>query len=146
MKILIPVDGRDYTKRALGYVAAHDELFAVDRERIFLHVVPELPTLAARQLTQAAADDFYKVESEAVFGPIRAFAQQRSWKFRLETARGHAATEIDALAGRGKAALIVMAAMAAARSRASRWARRAPAFLHVAGSRCFSSADRWSSP
>ena len=108
MRILIPVDGSDYTKRALGYVSAHDELFSDDHERVFLHVVPELPTLAARQLTQAAVDDFYQVESEAVFGPVRAFAQQRGWKFRLETAHGHAAAEIAASAEREKPDLIVM--------------------------------------
>ena len=76
-----------------------------------------MPTLAARQLTQAAIDDFYQVESEAVFGPIRAFAQQRGWKFRLETAHGHAATKIAALAESEKAALIVMGTMAEARKR-----------------------------
>ncbi len=32
MKILLPVDGSDYTKRMLGFVAAHDELFGAGNE------------------------------------------------------------------------------------------------------------------
>jgi hypothetical protein len=39
MKILLPVDGSQYTKRMLGYVAAHEELFGPQHEFVFATVV-----------------------------------------------------------------------------------------------------------
>jgi len=32
MKILLPIDGSDYTKRMLSYIAAHDELLGSGHE------------------------------------------------------------------------------------------------------------------
>ena len=43
MKILLPVDGSEYTKRMLAYVAAHDELLGGDHEYFVLTVVPSIP-------------------------------------------------------------------------------------------------------
>ena len=39
MKILLPVDGSDYTKRTLSYIAAHDELLGEGHEYTVLTVV-----------------------------------------------------------------------------------------------------------
>jgi len=108
MKVLFPVDGSEYTKRMLAYVAAHDELVGADNEHIFLHVVPELPSVATRQMLKSAIEDFYGVEAEAVFEPIRAFSKQLGWPCRFEMLHGHAASEIAAFAEREGVSLIVM--------------------------------------
>ncbi|MES8964715.1 hypothetical protein U6V33_12375 [Cutibacterium acnes] len=47
MKILIAVDGSPFTKRMLGYVAAHDELFGPAHEYTLLTAVPAVPPRAA---------------------------------------------------------------------------------------------------
>ena len=43
MKILIPVDGSPFTKRMLGYLAAHDEWLGKQHEYTVLHVETPLP-------------------------------------------------------------------------------------------------------
>ena len=47
MKILVPVDGSHYTKRMLGYLAAHDEWFGGGHEYTVMHCVPTVPSRAA---------------------------------------------------------------------------------------------------
>jgi nucleotide-binding universal stress UspA family protein len=108
MKVLFPVDGSEYTKRMLAYVAVHEELVAAANEHIFVHVVPELPSVATRQMLKSAIDDFYGVEAEAVFEPIQAFAKQQGWTSRFERLHGHAATQIAEFAEREGVSLIVM--------------------------------------
>ena len=53
MQILLPVDGSDYTKRMLAYVAAYDELLGAAHEYTFLTVVPPIPLHAARFLDRS---------------------------------------------------------------------------------------------
>jgi nucleotide-binding universal stress UspA family protein len=108
MKILFAVDGSDYTKRMLAYVAAHDELLGANHEHVFLTVVPGLPALAASQLPAGILEDYFSVEAEEVFRSVRAFAEMQGWAMRLEAARGHLATAIVDFAEREKPALIVM--------------------------------------
>lgn len=108
MKVLFPVDGSEYTKRMLAYVAVHDELVAPDNEHIFLHVVPELPPVATRQMLKGAIEDYYALQAESVFEPIRAFAKQLGWSCRFEWLHGAAATQIAGFADREGVSLIVM--------------------------------------
>jgi len=108
MKILFAVDGSDYTKRMLAYIAAHDELLGGEHEHVFLTVVPELPALASRHLPPEIMDNYFAVEAEDVFRSVRAFAEMQRWPTRLEVARGHVATAIVDFAEREKPSLIVM--------------------------------------
>ena len=43
MKIRLPVDGSAYTKRMLGYIAAHDELLGPGHEYTLFTVVMRVP-------------------------------------------------------------------------------------------------------
>ncbi len=104
MKVLFPVDGSEYTKRMLAYVAVHDELVGSDNEHIFLHVVPELPTVATRQMLKSAIEEYYALQAESVFEPIRAFVKQLGWT----QLHGAAAPQIAGFAEREGASLIVM--------------------------------------
>ncbi len=108
MKILLPVDGSDYTKRMLAYLAAHDELLGASHEHILLNVVPELPLAATRVVQRPVLDTFYAEESENVFRPLRAFAEQQHWKVRMETVHGHPAAAIAEFAERERPDLIIM--------------------------------------
>jgi nucleotide-binding universal stress UspA family protein len=108
MKIVFPVDGSEYTKRMLAYIAVHGELLGGGHERVFVHVIPELPTVATRQMMKSAIDDYYAVEAESVFEPLRAFALQQHWSVRFEALRGHPAKAIAEFVQREKPALIVM--------------------------------------
>jgi len=108
MKILLPVDGSDYTQRMLGYIAAHEELFGPGHDYCVLHVVAPLPVYATRFLDRSTIDDYYREESEAVLRPVREFARQLHWKAECMHACGHAADAIASTARDQHADLIVM--------------------------------------
>jgi len=108
MKILLPVDGSDYTKRMLAYVAAHDELLGPAHDYTFFTAVTPLPSHATRFLERTMLDGYYDEQVEHVFKPVRAFAEQQHWTYRTVHVLGHAATEIARIADSGNFDLIVM--------------------------------------
>ena len=108
MKILLPVDGSEYTKRMLDYVAQHPELLAPTHQyELFTAVVP-IPAHATRFLDRATVEDYYREQAEQVLGPVRAFAQQHGLKSSAAHGIGHPADAIAAHAQGIGAELIVM--------------------------------------
>jgi nucleotide-binding universal stress UspA family protein len=101
MKILLPVDGSEFTKRSLAYVAAHDELLGKGHEFVALTVVPPLPS-------HKTMEDYYTEQAEAALAPVKAFAEQNNWKVTLKHTVGQPAECIAAFAASGKCNLIVM--------------------------------------
>ena len=108
VKILLPVDGSDYTKRMLSYIAAHDELLGAGHEYTVFTAVLPIPPHAARFLDRSAVDDYYRDQAEQVLKPVRMFADQQGWKVRVAHGPGHAAEAIAALAEAERPDLIVM--------------------------------------
>ena len=108
MKILLPVDGSDHTKRMLAYIAARDDLLGAGHEYLAFTVLPTIPAHASRFIDQATLNDWYAEQAELVFKPIRAFAQQQHWNLRTAWRNGHAAEAIAEFAQAENADLIVM--------------------------------------
>ena len=108
MKILLPVDGSDYTKRMLSYIAAHDELLGPDHDYTMFTAVPPIPAHASRFLDRSTLDDYYRGQAEEVLRPVQRFAEQQGWKVRVAHAPGHPADAIATLADVEKFDLIVM--------------------------------------
>ena len=108
MKILLPVDGSDYTRRMLSYLAAHDELLGASHEFHFFNVVVPVPSYASRFLEHSMLGTYYNEEAERVLKPVRAFADQHHWHYRATFVHGHAAMEIARAADVEKSDLIVM--------------------------------------
>ena len=108
MKILLPVDGSDYTKRMLAHLAAHDELLGARHDYIAFVAVAPIPSHASRFLDHAALNDWYAERAEEVFKPIRACADQQHWTLRTAHRCGHPAEAITAFATEEKVDLIVM--------------------------------------
>jgi nucleotide-binding universal stress UspA family protein len=109
MKILVPVDGSAYTKRMLGYLAAHDEWLGGGHAYTVLHSVPAVPPRAASVIEPSTLKSFYEDEAEKVFKPIRAFfAKKPDLRVSFVAKSGPAADNIAAMADRGGFDLIVM--------------------------------------
>ena len=108
MKILLPVDGSEYTKRMLGYVAAHDEMFGTGHDYVVVTAVAPLPPNVMRFLDSRTIQDYQGEQAEHVLEPVRTFAKQKGWKIRASHEVGHAAETIAAIADREQTDLIVM--------------------------------------
>lgn len=108
MNILMPVDGSEYTKRMLAYIAAHDELLGAQNEFTILTVVPLLPAGVTGFLERSMADAYYEDCAQEVLRPIKAFTDQKGWKVQMVSRRGHAAEVVAEFAEKHPADLIVM--------------------------------------
>lgn len=109
MKILVPVDGSPYTKRMLGYLAAHDEWLGGDHRFTIVHSVPSIPARAAAVIDRAALKSYYEEAAEKVFKPIRSFfAKKPDMTVAYVAKSGPAAESIAELAIKGGFDLILM--------------------------------------
>lgn len=88
MKILLPVDGSDYTKRMLAYLAAHDELLPGDHEYTVFTVIEPYSPYDTNFAKAVSMEDFLRDQAEQVLGPVRSFAQQQGWKFHTDYVPG----------------------------------------------------------
>ena len=108
MKMLIAVDGSDYTKRMLAYIAAHDEWFGARHSYTIIHGVLAVPHRAAAFVGQKAVQEYYEADAEVVFKPIRAFLAQKNIEATFVHTVGHVAESIAKLAEDEKFDLVVM--------------------------------------
>lgn len=75
MKILLAIDGSPYTRKMLGYLAAHDEWLKAGHEFTVLHVLTPLPGGLVAVMTDAEVDARQAREAESVFKPVRHYLQ-----------------------------------------------------------------------
>ncbi len=108
MKILVAVDGSASTKRALAYLAAHDEWLGAHHRYTLLHVVPGVPPRAAAVIDKATLAGYYTDESEKVFKPLRTFFVKQGLDAEYVSKVGHAAEVIKAVAAKIKPDLLMM--------------------------------------
>jgi nucleotide-binding universal stress UspA family protein len=108
MKILVAVDGSDFTKRMLAYIAAHDIWRTPSHEYSVLHVVPALPPRAAAALDRDVVQSYYADEARAVFTPVRAFFEEHGLSPDYMSKVGPAADVIAHTASEGRYDLLMM--------------------------------------
>jgi len=108
MKVLLAVDGSDYSKRMLDYLAAHDDLLGPSHEYTALTVVTAVPPHAARHIERQTLDGYYREEATNVLDGVVAVAAQHGWNLTAVYRHGHAAEEIAALAERESFDLVVL--------------------------------------
>jgi nucleotide-binding universal stress UspA family protein len=108
MKILLPVDGSEYTRRMLSYLSTRKDLLDAGHDYIALTIITPIPRHAASYLDRDAIDDYYREEAEKVLEPVRKVAQDNGWRLQTAYAAGHAAETIAARAKAENVDLIVM--------------------------------------
>lgn len=108
MKILLAVDGSDYTKRMLDYLARHDELLGKNNDYTVLTVEPVLPPRARGVLGKDVVDKYHSEEAQKVLDPVlallRRHGEQASGAFEI----GHPGESIARFAEDGRFDLVVM--------------------------------------
>lgn len=108
MKVLLAVDGSEYTKRMLAFIAAHDEFLQAGTQYTALNVVPQVPPRAVAYFSKQDLDAYYAEQAREVLEPIRSFAAQKRWAVEFRHCAGPVAHEIAELARRERFDLIVL--------------------------------------
>ncbi|WOB06023.1 universal stress protein [Piscinibacter gummiphilus] len=108
MKILLAVDGSNYTKRMLDYLAAHPELLGNTPEFTVLTVVAPVPPHVTGYIDRATLQGYYDEQAEMVLKSVRATLADKPWKPTYAIKVGHAADTIAATAKEGHFDLLMM--------------------------------------
>lgn len=108
MKIIVAVDGSKYTKKAVAYLCANNELLGSDPSVQLLNVQAPLPPHVKRFLDEETVNSYYDTEAKKALGPAEKLFKQQGVKVITKTIVGHAAPEIVAYAKKQKAQMIVM--------------------------------------
>lgn len=113
MKILLAVDGSDYTAKAARFVAQHLEWFQNQPELHLLHVKPPLPAglaleNARRVLGDDAVNNYYGDEAAVAMAPAEAILRQCQIPFRAGHRVGEIAHEIQAYVSENGIDMVVM--------------------------------------
>jgi nucleotide-binding universal stress UspA family protein len=108
MKILLAVDGSDYTKKMLAYVTTHDDLFSANNEFVVLTVQPPLPVRARAAVGKEVVDKYHSEEAEKVLAPVSKFLARHNILAKSSFKVGHAGETIAKAADSGKFDMVVM--------------------------------------
>lgn len=108
MKILLAVDGSDYTRKMLDYVGSNTALFDAAHEYTVFTAPLGLPPHAASVVGSANTHDYYQDEANKVLQPAVSALQSRGLKVTGEWKAGHAGENIARFADEGGYQMIVM--------------------------------------
>lgn len=107
MKILLAVDGSDYTGKMLDYVTGQP-LFDQQHEYTLLNAQPALPPHAASVVGTSATRSYYEEEAEKVLAPALARLREAGYRPGSEWRAGPAGETIARFATEGGYDLVVM--------------------------------------
>lgn len=108
MKVLLAVDGSEYTKRMLAYLAAHPDLLSGGPEFTALTVNWPITTTPSVHLPAQTLQKYYDTQAAEALEPVAAFAAQKGWKLTTLTRVGNTGETIAEVADSGGYDLIVM--------------------------------------
>ncbi len=108
MKILLAVDGSEYSKKMLAYLVTHEDLFTTKHDYHIFTAHPALPARARAVVGKDMVEKYYQEESEAVLAPITQFLQRHNINPTSSWGTGSASELITQTAKENQCDLIVM--------------------------------------
>jgi nucleotide-binding universal stress UspA family protein len=108
MKILVAVDGSNYTKHAVAYLLQHFDMFGKDSSVTLINVHSPIPRHAAAHLGKDVVQDYYKDESEKAIKGARAALKKAGIASADATKVGDPGNQISTFADKGKFDLVIM--------------------------------------
>jgi nucleotide-binding universal stress UspA family protein len=108
MKILLAVDGSDYTNRMLSYLIAHKEWSKAGHAFTVFHAVLPVPHRAAAFAGPDLVHGYYEDDARTVLEPVRSLLAEHGIEARFEHRIGHPAEEISSFAQKGQFDLLIM--------------------------------------
>lgn len=110
MRILVPLDGSEYGRKALNFLASRSTLIGAAPEVHLLNVQPMIARRVAAQLGREVTRRIYETEADAVLAPARKALAKAGLAADVHVDSGHAAERIAQVADDLKADLIVIGA------------------------------------
>ena len=123
MKILVPVDGSDYSRAAVEFVASRSTLIGTEPQVELINVQLAVPVRAARVVGKSTLSEYYESDSAKVLKPALRRLQKAGLNATARYLVGNPGEEISAAAIKGGVDLIVMGA----HGHTARRGRRPPA-------------------
>ncbi|MBK6998485.1 MAG: universal stress protein [Rhodoferax sp.] len=108
MKILLAVDGSEYSKKMLAYLGAHESLFNPGNDYSLVTAQPALPPRAVAVLGKEIVDTYYQEESEKVLAPVSKFLLNHGIDAKSIWQVGPAGPVIAKVATEGQFDLVIM--------------------------------------
>lgn len=108
MKILLPVDGSDYSRSAVEFVASRSTLIGTEPDVQVMNVQFAIPPRAARAVGKAVLSDYYADESGKALKPALRRLAKAGLQATSRAVIGSPGEEIAAAATANKVDLIVM--------------------------------------
>lgn len=108
MKILLAVDGSEYTRKMLDYVTGNDTLFDAGHDYTVFHAQPQLPPHARSAVGAAAAQDYHREEAEKIIAPAVAALHTKGLRAKGEWKVGHTGEAIAHFAQDNQFDMVIM--------------------------------------
>jgi len=108
MKILLAVDGSEYTKKMLAYLTTHDGLFTAANQYTIFTAQPALPPRARAAVGKEIVDKYHTEEAEKILGPVSKFLLRHGIDAKSQWKVGPAGETIAKFAQSGKFDLVIM--------------------------------------
>jgi nucleotide-binding universal stress UspA family protein len=108
MKILLPVDGSSYTKKALAFLITHENICGPEDELIVLNVQTPMPPRVKGMVGSSAVNQYHLEEAHRVLDPIEKFIKRHKLNHSLHHVVGSPAPEILKAVTRQGAHMVVM--------------------------------------
>lgn len=108
MKILLAVDGSDYTRKMIDYVCANRPLFDQSHEYVLLNTQPPLPPHARSMLGSSTVNSYHQEEAQKVLEPALARLKAQGLTASPHWKVGPAGETIGAFADEGRFDMVIM--------------------------------------
>lgn len=108
MKVLVPVDGSEFSKRLLAWLTTHDEWLAAGRSYTLLNVAIPVPVRAASVIDRHSLKAYYADQSDRVFKPMRRYFAKKPLDVNYRSVVGNPGEVIAQIAQRESFDLVMM--------------------------------------
>jgi nucleotide-binding universal stress UspA family protein len=108
MKILLPIDGSEYSKRMISYVVKQTSLFGKRHDYTLFTVVPVTALRAIDHQRYTDLEEYCRGEATKNLEPLRALVDSALGKITEVHVYGHPVEEISNFAQSEKVELIIM--------------------------------------